>query len=60
MGIAIKDGKGADGKPVTTWEVARWSGRTRLSRSTGAITSSWNGWWSHWRRRSRSSCSGSG
>jgi cysteinyl-tRNA synthetase len=23
MGIVIKDGKGADGKPVTTWEVAR-------------------------------------
>ncbi|MBN8970361.1 MAG: cysteine--tRNA ligase [Rhizobiales bacterium] len=23
MGVAIKDGKGADGKPVTTWEVAR-------------------------------------
>ena len=23
MGIAIKDGKDADGKPVTTWEVAR-------------------------------------
>jgi cysteinyl-tRNA synthetase len=23
MGIAIKDGKGADGKPVTTWEIAR-------------------------------------
>jgi cysteinyl-tRNA synthetase len=22
MGVAIKDGKGADGKPVTTWEVA--------------------------------------
>jgi cysteinyl-tRNA synthetase len=23
MGIVIKDGKGADGKPVTTWEIAR-------------------------------------
>lgn len=23
MGVVIKDGKGADGKPVTTWEVAR-------------------------------------
>ncbi|MGB3446277.1 MAG: cysteine--tRNA ligase [Xanthobacteraceae bacterium] len=23
MGIVLKDGKGADGKPVTTWEVAR-------------------------------------
>ena len=23
MGIAIKDGKGADGQPVTTWEIAR-------------------------------------
>jgi cysteinyl-tRNA synthetase len=23
MGIAIKDGKDADGKPVTTWEIAR-------------------------------------
>ena len=23
MGVAIKDGKDADGKPVTTWEVAR-------------------------------------
>ncbi len=23
MGVAIKDGKGADGKPVTTWEIAR-------------------------------------
>jgi cysteinyl-tRNA synthetase len=22
-GIVLKDGKGADGKPVTTWEVAR-------------------------------------
>jgi len=22
MGVAIKDGKGADGKPVTTWELA--------------------------------------
>jgi cysteinyl-tRNA synthetase len=23
MGVAIKDGKDADGKPVTTWEIAR-------------------------------------
>ncbi|MGJ5132149.1 cysteine--tRNA ligase [Bradyrhizobium oligotrophicum] len=23
MGIVLKDGKGADGKPVTTWEIAR-------------------------------------
>jgi len=23
MGVVLKDGKGADGKPVTTWEVAR-------------------------------------
>lgn len=23
MGVAIKDGKGPDGKPVTTWEIAR-------------------------------------
>ncbi|MGC2779678.1 MAG: cysteine--tRNA ligase [Bradyrhizobium sp.] len=23
MGVVIKDGKGADGKPVTTWEIAR-------------------------------------
>ncbi|WP_425109360.1 CysS/YqeB C-terminal domain-containing protein, partial [Bradyrhizobium sp.] len=23
LGVVIKDGKGADGKPVTTWEVAR-------------------------------------
>jgi len=23
MGVALKDGKGADGKPVTTWEIAR-------------------------------------
>ena len=22
MGVAIKDGKDADGKPVTTWEIA--------------------------------------
>jgi cysteinyl-tRNA synthetase len=23
MGVVLKDGKGADGKPVTTWEIAR-------------------------------------
>jgi cysteinyl-tRNA synthetase len=23
MGVVIKDGKGADGKPVTNWEIAR-------------------------------------
>src|SRR5262249_36545792 len=23
MGVALKDGKDADGKPVTTWEIAR-------------------------------------
>ena len=23
MGVVIKDGKDADGKPVTTWEIAR-------------------------------------
>ena len=23
MGVMVKDGKGADGKPVTTWEIAR-------------------------------------
>ena len=23
MGVVLKDGKDADGKPVTTWEIAR-------------------------------------
>ena len=27
MGVVIKDGKDADGKPVTTWEIARWQAR---------------------------------